>query len=167
MSTDRHHQSAETADDLDTLIDRTLDEMQFDDATSHLTARQATVLVLREHGIEQASIADHLGCSRANVSSIESSARKNIDRSRQTIRFVELLSAPVRIELPTGLDLYEVPDIIYSTCDEHDVKVSHGAPELIRLVRDTGGEAVLDGTIVDDLVIHVASDGSVRVLHQE
>lgn len=151
-------------DGLLTSVGRTLREIGFDEESMHLTARQAEVLVMREHGLDQATIASHLDCSRANVSNIEASARANLESARETVRFAELLSAPVRVEIPTGIDLYEVPDLIYERCDDHNVKVRHGAPDLIRQIRDTTPTAVRDGNIVDDIAVHVASDGSLTVL---
>ena len=58
-----------------------LEQAGFDAERSVLTRRQAEVLALRERGVRQASIADLLGTSRANVSSVESSARENVEKA--------------------------------------------------------------------------------------
>lgn len=154
----------ETAEGTTVSVQQVLDEIGFDAGSNLLTYRQAAILVMREHGVEQSAIADHLGCSRANVSSIEHSARRNIERARETIDFVELLRAPVRIEIPAGTDLYAVPDLIYDVCDEHDVKVRHGAPELIRMIRDHAPATLHEGRITEGVTVNVSSEGTVRVL---
>ena len=47
-----------------------------------LTERQAEVLALRTDGLTQREIADRLGTSVANVSGVESSARRNVAAAR-------------------------------------------------------------------------------------
>src|SRR6056297_2570265 len=90
-------------------VEALLDEIGFDPERSVLTRRQAQVLVLREQGESQAAIADAIGSSRANVSSIEASGRENVERSRETVAFADALHAPVRVNIDTGTDLYDVP----------------------------------------------------------
>lgn len=144
-------------------VDGILEEVGFAAEATHLTERQAQVLALRKQGVTQATIADWLECSRANVSSIEGSARRNLEKAERTVTLGELLAAPVRVEIPTGIDLYEVPDRIYAASDRAEVKVNHGAPELIRAVRETAPGAIVGGRVSEELIIHVAADGSVRV----
>ena len=119
-----------------------LEQAGFDAERSVLTRRQAEVLALRERGVRQASIADLLGTSRANVSSVESSARENVKKARETVAFAEALSAPVRVDLEPGTDLYDVPKLVYDACDEAGVKVNHTAPELMKSVSDAAGDGV-------------------------
>lgn len=145
-------------------IESLLAELGFDEGTSCLTERQATVLALRERGLEQATIAAHLGCSRANVSNIERRARDNIERARSTVSFVQLLSAPVRVELPADLPYHEAPERVYEACDAAGVKVQHGAPELIREIAAPLGAPEDRGTLPVDLVVTVTAEGEVHVL---
>lgn len=149
------------ADDVD--VDMFLSETGFDAATNLLTRRQAEVLVLREHGLKQATIATRLGTSRANVSSIEASARENIAKARETVTFAELLSAPVRVEVPADTDLYEVPDLVFAACDEVGVKVSHSAPDLMKIVSDAAEDVVEGRAVRGRLFVNVTTDGTVRV----
>ncbi len=135
----------------------------FDAETSVLTRRQAEVLALRERDIAQATIAERLGTSRANVSSIEASARENISKARETVAFAEALRAPVRIEVEPDSDLYDVPSRVYEACDEAGVKVNHAAPELMKRVSDEAGEAVKGRTVRTSLLIGVTHDGEVAV----
>ncbi|UTF54398.1 Tfx family DNA-binding protein [Natronosalvus rutilus] len=140
-----------------------LEEVGFDPEASVLTHRQAQVLALRERGFSQASIADALGTSRANVSSVEGSARDNLERARETIAFAEALRAPVRVQVEAGTDLYDVPEAVYAACDEAGVKVEYTAPDLMKVVSDAAGDAVTGRQVATDLVVGVTSGGSVRV----
>ena len=148
-------------DDLD--VDELLDRAGFDPEDSVLTRRQAEVLALRERGVRQSVIADHLGTSRANVSSIEASARSNVSKAHETVAFAEALSAPVRVEVEAGTDLYDVPKLVFDACDEVGVKVSHTAPDLMKLVSDEAGKAVDGRQVRDRLFVGVTSEGRVRV----
>ena len=148
-------------DDLD--VDELLDRAGFDSEENVLTRRQAEVLALRDRGVRQSVIADHLGTSRANVSSIEASARSNVAKARETVAFSEALSAPVRVEVEAGTDLYDVPKLVYDACDEAGVKVGHTAPDLMKIVSDAAGSAVEGREVRERLFVGVTSEGQVRV----
>lgn len=144
-------------------VDEILDRAGFDADTSVLTRRQAEVLVLRERGVAQAVIADRLGTSRANVSSVEASARENVRKARETVAFAEALRAPVQINVETGTDLYDVPSRVYDACDEAGVKVNHAAPEFMKRVSDEAGDAVTGREVQENLLIGVTTAGEVTV----
>ena len=148
-------------------VDELLDRAGFDADRSVLTRRQAEVLALRERDVRQADIADMLGTSRANVSSVESSARDNVVKARETIAFAEALSAPVRIEIAAGTDLYDVPDRVYDACDDAEVKVNHTAPDLMKLVSDDAGDAVQGREVVAPILVGITGTGAVRVRRSE
>lgn len=143
--------------------DEILRRAGFDADGSVLTRRQAEVLALRERGVAQADIAERLGTSRANVSSVEASARENVSKARETIAFAEALRAPVRVEVEPDTDLYDVPSRVYDACDEAGVKVNHTAPELMKRVSDEAGPAVEGRAVREDLLIGVTHDGEVTV----
>jgi hypothetical protein len=140
-----------------------LEQVGFDPETSVLTRRQAEVLALRERDVAQAAIADRLGTSRANVSSIEASARANVEKARETVAFAEALNAPVRVEVEAGTDLYDIPSRVYAACDDAGVKVNQTAPELMKSVSDAAGDAVSGRAVKRDLLVGVTSEGAVRV----
>ena len=143
--------------------DELLAELGFDETESVLTRRQAEVLALRERDVPQRAIADKLGTSRANVSSVEASARNNVERAHETVAFAEALRAPVRVAVDAGTDLYDVPSRVFSACDEAGVKVNRTAPELMKLVGDAAGDAVVGREVKRNLIVSVTSDGQVRV----
>jgi Tfx family DNA-binding protein len=140
-----------------------LDEMGFDPAESVLTRRQAEVYVLRERGYRQADVAEVLGTSRANVASVEASARENVRKARNTVTFAEVLAAPITVEIDPETDLYDVPRQVFATCDDVGVEVNHTAPELMELVNEAAGDAVSGRQVVRPLVVGVSADGDIRV----
>ncbi|MFC7047146.1 Tfx family DNA-binding protein [Halobacteriaceae archaeon GCM10025711] len=152
---------ARDAEDID--VDALLDRVGFDEDRSVLTRRQAEVLALRERNVSQADIADRLGTSRANVSNIEASARSNVEKANETVAFAEALRAPVQVEVESGTDLYDVPQRVYEACDDAGVKVTHSAPEVMKLVSDGAGDAVTGREVKAPLLIGVTSDGVMRV----
>jgi Tfx family DNA-binding protein len=156
-------QETDSSSESDWSVDEFLSELGFVAEESVLTHRQAEVLVLRERGYKQASIADQLGTSRANVSSIEASARENVEKARETVRFAELVSPPVHVEIPPETDLYTVPEIVFEACDDVDVKVSHSAPELMRIIRDETEDAIENNRVQSRLFVNVTADGTVWV----
>jgi Tfx family DNA-binding protein len=156
VTDDEREQSVPEADEL-------LARAGFDAAANVLTRRQAEVLALRERGLRQSAIADRLGTSRANVSSVEASARDNVARARETVSVAEALSAAVTVEVAAGTDLYDVPDRVYDACDEAGVKVSYTAPDLMKLVSDAAGDAVQGRAVTVDLLVSVSQDGGVEV----
>ncbi|WP_144905179.1 Tfx family DNA-binding protein [Halobellus captivus] len=155
---------ATTSDDDEVFdVDAALSEVGFDAEESVLTRRQAEVLVLRERGVQQSRIADMLGTSRANVSSVESSARRNVEKARETVAFAEALAAPVQISVEKGTDLYDVPKQVYDACDEAGVKVNRTAPELMKVVSDAAGDAIQGREVRESLLVGVTTGGTVQV----
>ncbi len=140
-----------------------LDEIGFDPDESVLTRRQAEVYVLRERGYRQADVAEVLGTSRANVASVEASARENVRKARNTVSFAEVLAAPITVEVEPETDLYDVPRRVFGTCDEAGIDVNHTAPDLMELVNEAAGDAVRGRRVERPLVIGVSADGDIRV----
>lgn len=135
----------------------------FSSERTFLTHRQAEVFVLREYGFKQAEIADYIDTTRENVSGIEARARENIGNARETVEFAELVSAPVRLEIPAGTDLYDVPDVVFDACDKAGIKVDQNAPELMKSISDAAGSVVEGRQVRTELIVNVTSDGTVRI----
>lgn len=144
-------------------VDAVLARAGFSADESALTRRQAEVLALRERGFSQSDIADALGTSRANISKVESAARENVAKARETVAFADALSAPVQVEIGAGEDLYDVPDRVYAACDDAGVKVPFSAPELMKRVSEAAGDAVAGREVKTPLLVGVTGDGAVRV----
>lgn len=150
----------------ETDADRILDRAGFDSEESILTRRQAEVLALRERGLTQSAIAERFGTSRANVASIESSARENVRKARDTVAVAEALRSPVRVQVEAGTDLYDVPTDVFDACDEADVRVPHTAPELLGTIAEEAGDAVVGRQVRTALLVCISADGTVRVRRQ-
>ena len=153
--------SREPASDVDAAT--ILREAGFDPAVNVLTQRQAEVLALREHGLAQAEIADRLGTSRANVAGIEASARENVEKARETLAFVEAVEAPVRIQIPNGTDVFDVPGTVYQAADDSGIKVTHSATELIQALSRAVGGAIDGRELIRSIVVSVGTDGSIQI----
>nr|WP_080505462.1 Tfx family DNA-binding protein [Haloarcula argentinensis] len=146
--------------------DELLAGVGFDADESVLTRRQAEVLALRENDVRQSDIGELLGTSRANISSIERNARENVEKARQTVAFANTLTAPVRVDIEAGTDIYDIPQTVYAACDEAGVEVNYGSSNLLQLIDDS-----VDGAIQQDMVqvplrIDVTNDGVVHVREQ-
>ena len=148
-------------------VDALLHAAGFDEERSVLTRRQAEVLALRERDVPQREIAERLGTSRANVSSIEASARRNVQKARETVAVADALAEPVRVPIATGTDVFDVPETVYQACDDIGTKVTHSSAALIRKVREETPEAISEQTIVSPIVIGVSTDGSISVEHPD
>lgn len=144
-------------------VDTLLDGIGFNEDDSVLTRRQAEVLALRERDIPQRVIAKTLGTSRANVSSIEASARRNIEKARETVAIADALAAPVRVPVEPGTDLFEIPEAVYAACDDIGTKVTHTSASLIRQIREETPEAIAEHTVTELIIIGVGRDGTITV----
>ena len=144
--------------------DLILGRVGFDPDQCVLTRRQAEVLALRERDLSQREIAEMLGTSRANISSIEASARRNVEKARETTEIVDALQAPVHVHIPAGTDLFDVPEEIYETGDAADTKVAATSAEVIRTIREAAPDSIEGGRVNEPLTIVVASDGAITVL---
>ena len=140
-----------------------LERAGFDPAKSILTRRQAEVLVLREQGVPQRDIAARFGTSRANISSIESTARANVKKARETVAFAEAIGSPVGIAIEPGMDIIDIPERVYAACDDAGTKVAASAPELLKQVTNQADEAIADGVVQAPFYIAVAADGTVSI----
>lgn len=147
------------APDVDELLERT----GFDPDTNVLTRRQAEVLALREQGLSQASIAEQLDTSRANISSVESSARDNVRNARETIAFAETLQTAAQVPVEAETDLYDVPAAVYEACDDAGIKVDQTAPKLMNAISDAADNAIHGRQVKRDLIVGITTDGTVRV----
>lgn len=128
-----------------------------------LTERQVEVLALRESGYTQAEIAETLGTSVANVSSIERAARENVAAARRTLHLVRVLEARTRVTAEAGTDLRRLVDRIYASADEADVRVSHTDPELTALLHDRLGPRLDGRQLTAAVEVGLTRNGSVVV----
>jgi transcriptional regulator len=56
-----------------------------------------------------------------------------------------------------------VPDLVYDGCDDAGVKVPYSAPEVMKLVSDSSGDAIAGREVRQHILVGVTSDGTMRV----
>lgn len=128
-----------------------------------LTEKQSEVLKLREEGLSQSEIAERMGTTRSNISAIERNARRNIRKSRRTLELAEVLKAPVIFEIEEGVDLYDVPRIIFEKGDEEGINVNLSGPELLRKAREDADPALQQKEVLGKIKVGITRDGEVNI----
>jgi len=132
-----------------------------DVSDTFLTERQAEVLALRNEGLTQREVAERIGTSVANVSSVESAARRNVEAAVRTVDLAELLECAVRFPVEAGLDLREVVDEIYARGDEAGLRVAYAEPELTTRLHDALGDRIESRRLTADVEVGITADGAV------
>lgn len=132
-----------------------------DVSDTFLTERQAEVLALRHDGLTQREIAERLGTSVANVSGVESSARRNLDAARRTVVLGRLLACAVRFRAASGRDLRELVDEIYARGDDAGLRVAHAEPELTTRLHDMLSDQIEARRLTDAVEVGLTADGDV------
>lgn len=145
-------------------VESLLEDIGFNAGKNVLTYRQAEVFALREHGFTQRAIAENLGTSRANISNIESSARANIERASETVKFAETLTASIQVKIPDSMDLYSVPKRIFDAADAVDVELNYTPSELRAQIRDKASDAIHGRNIEKPLVVTITTEGAIQVV---
>jgi len=128
-----------------------------------LTERQAEVLALRNDGLTQREIADRLGTSVANVSGIESSARRNVEAADRTVELARLLRCSVRVSAEPGADLRDLVDDIYALGDASGLRVAYAEPELTTHLHDVLGEVIRERRLTGTVEVGLTAAGEVVV----
>ncbi|MFB6149246.1 MAG: Tfx family DNA-binding protein [Halobacteriales archaeon] len=129
--------------------------------STFLTQRQVEILSLRGEGLTQETIADRLGTSVPNISSIEQSARRNIEKAERTVALARVLRSQVSFTAEAGTDLRNLVDTIYRRGDETDTRVDYTDPELSAHLHDQL-EAHIEGRqLTTDIEIGLTADGDV------
>ncbi|MFQ6129379.1 MAG: Tfx family DNA-binding protein [Candidatus Hadarchaeaceae archaeon] len=132
---------------------------------THLTKRQFEVLKMRREGKTLAEIAVRLRTSRSNVSAILKTAGENVDRARNTLKLIETIKWPVKIDVRAGSNVYEVSERVFSKADEKGIKVSHNYSDVVRLITETlGWENLKRRKALRDFSVMISKEGMVEVL---
>jgi Tfx family DNA-binding protein len=126
-----------------------------------LTERQAEVLRYRKEGLTQQQIADIIGCSKANVCTIENSARENVRRAHQTLQFIYTLDGRFLCTIPPGTDLLDIPGQIFREADNLDVKVGYDTIALINRLHESVPDHVQARFVKDEIRVYLNAEGEV------
>ena len=128
-----------------------------------LNQRQYRILKLRARGFTQLETAKELGITRANVSMIESRARKKIQKARETLETYDSLQSSHIIFVEKGLKLAEVPLAVLHEGDRRHIHVQSDLVEIVRLVRAIKPSCVKDGKIIRKVTIKMNERGKLFV----
>ncbi|MCQ6254400.1 Tfx family DNA-binding protein [Methanocaldococcus sp.] len=130
---------------------------------SFLTETQIKVLKLRKKGLTQEEIAKLLGTSRANISMIEKRAKENIKKAYNTIKIYNMIIAPVSIEIDEGIDVLEIPKIVFKKADEENIKVKYNTLELIDLIKEKASDFIKNRITTKKFKIYILENGDVEI----
>ncbi|CAB3287800.1 Putative transcriptional regulatory protein MLAUSG7_v1_0397 [Methanocaldococcus lauensis] len=130
---------------------------------SFLTETQIKVLKLRKKGLTQEEIAKLLGTSRANISMIEKRAKENIKKAYNTIKIYNMIIAPVSIEIDEGIDVLEIPKIVFKKADEENIKVKYNTLELIDLIKEKASDFIENRITIKKFKIYILENGDVEI----
>jgi HTH-type transcriptional regulator, fmd operon transcriptional regulator len=137
--------------------------MREDEKDTHLTGRQIEVLKLKRKGLSQADIARKLKTTRGNISTIETTAQKNIAKAEKTLKLYRALNAPVWITVPSGTDLYEIPQLIFKEADRRKIKISIDSATVIVRLKASAPDRIEHRVTSGDINISVDENGNVTI----
>lgn len=114
-----------------------------DTKKTHLTKRQFEVLKMRMEGKSLSEISREFNTSRANVSSIAKTAEENIEKARNTLKLMELIDWPIKIDVRAGSNIYKISEMVFKEADRKKIKISHNYSDLVRLITEALGASRL------------------------
>jgi len=124
-----------------------------------LTSRQMEVLRYRKSGMTQQEIADKLHTSKANICTIEKSARENIQRAKETLEFYYTLDATSLCTLAAGTDLMGTSKIIYAAATAKNIKIKYDTLALINRISTSVPEKIKSRLLKDEISVYITDDG--------
>ena len=137
--------------------------MREDEKETLLTARQVEVLKMKRKGMSQADIARQLKTTRGNVSTIESTALKNVEKAQRTVKFYHAIEAPIWITVPADTDLFDIPPLIFKEADRKKIKIAVDSATIIVKLKTASPEKIHRRVTVDEIEVSVDKNGNVSV----
>jgi Tfx family DNA-binding protein len=128
-----------------------------------LTSRQLAVLERREADESQPAIAADIDTTVANVSTIESAARENVEEAKRTVELVRTLRSSVHFTVESGAMFEEIVDKIYDEGDRADISITHTRPELQSMLFESLETHARGDQVETAIEIGIETDGSVEV----
>ncbi|KUO42386.1 MAG: hypothetical protein APZ16_02825 [Candidatus Hadarchaeum yellowstonense] len=131
---------------------------------THLTKKQYEILKMRIAGKSLSEIARELHTSRANVSSIARTAEENIRKSRNTLKLVEMIDWPIKIDVKAGANIYEISEKVFQEADQRRIKISHNYSDVVRMItKALGTPGLRRRRALKDFSIVVSREGKVEI----
>jgi Tfx family DNA-binding protein len=137
--------------------------MREDEKDTLLTDRQVEVLKLKRKGMSQADIARKLKTTRGNISTVENTALKNIEKAERTLKLYRALEAPVWMTVPAGTDLYEIPQMIFKEADRKKIKINMDSATVIIRLKTDAPDRISHRVTSGDVNISVDASGNVTI----
>jgi Tfx family DNA-binding protein len=137
--------------------------MREDEKDTLLTGRQIEVLKLKRKGLSQADIARKLKTTRGNISTIENTALKNIEKAEKTLKLYRALEAPVWMTVPSGTDLYEIPQMIFKEADRKKIKIHIDSATVIVKLKTDAPDRISHRVTSGDINVSVEENGNVTI----
>jgi Tfx family DNA-binding protein len=139
-----------------------MDEMTANETV--LTKRQKEVLKLRSEGRSQEEIAQQFGQTKQNISAIERMARTNVKKAENTIKFVNLLKAPIWFTVTENTDLDEVVMRIFTKADKAGIHVAHDRLGLATKIREEAMDKIRHRLVLRGFEIGITKEGEIIIL---
>ena len=137
--------------------------MREDEKDMLLTPRQIEVLKMKRKGMSQADIARMMKTTRGNISTIESTAMKNIEKAQKTVKFYHAIEAPIWITVPPGTDLYDIPPLLFKEADRKKIKIAVDSATIIVKLKTVSPEKIHRRVTVDEIEVSVDKNGNISV----
>ncbi len=128
-----------------------------------LTIEQFLVLKYRARGFTQLQTANSLGMSRANVSMIESRAKRKIANAKATIRAYESLFSKQSVLVPKGTRLQRLPTLVYGVQNRQRIHLKGNLVDIIRMARSLRPKSVREGVTLRAIKFEFTQSGTLSV----
>lgn len=137
--------------------------MREDEKDTLLTPRQIEVLKLKRKGMTQADIARRMKTTRGNISTIESTARKNVEKAERTLKLFRTLEAPVWLTVPSGTDLYEIPHMMFKEADRKKIKIAIDSATMLVRLKTEAPDRITHRVTAGEINVSVDELGNVNI----
>ena len=131
------------------------------------TERQIKILYLRNKGLLLRDVAEIMKTSYQNISLIEKRVYRNVKLAKDTILIYRLITSPVKIILPTGSHLAEIPRKVILECDKKGVKLKADFTLIYKLIRFRTSENIRGQYIIKPILLIVDLQGQPYVYDYE
>jgi DNA-binding protein, Tfx family len=127
-----------------------------------LTDRQIQVMKYRKNGMTQQQVAEKIQTSKANVCTIEKSARKNILLAKKTLDVYYALDGRALCTLPAGSDLFDSVPKIVEEAGKAGVRLSADPMDIINRLRGECPHRVHGRLIKKDIDVYLDESGGLN-----
>jgi len=137
--------------------------MREDEKNMFLTDKQIEVLRMKKKGMSQADIARSMNTTRGNICIIESTAHKNVEKAKNTLKFYKALEAPIWVTIPAGTDLYNVPEKLLKAADKKRIKINIDSAMIMVKIKTEAQDKIHGRLTVDEIDVSVDDYGNISI----